>query len=261
MPGALPATVLAYALVAWAAGAWWGLAQAPLLAPSAGVAVAAVLAWGRIGMLGVALGAVLALGLVWPAGGAAAAWGVPGAVVQAVAAAWLVRRHVPQPLGLCRPRDVGGFLLLAGPVACLPAALVGVLVPGAPQGPDAWLACVQAWAGQVAGVWLGAPVALSLIGLPRCEWAPRRLGVAVPLAVAGVLLALALRPVDLPALPGSWGLVALATGCAGLLSAVLLVSCAQAHRAEARAAERAAQWQLQVLRVPPANLHESNRCP
>lgn len=63
---------------------------------------------------------------------------------------------------------------------------------------------------------------------------------AVPLALAGLLLALALHPAQ------GAGWVVLASPCTCLLAAVLLVSSAQVRRAEALAAERTAQWEAQV---------------
>jgi PAS domain S-box-containing protein len=170
--------------------------------PAAGIALVAVLVFGRPGLAGTALGAFLVnltLGLArGPLDLAAVA--VPasigaGAALQAALAAALVRRFVSQPLTLTEPRDIVRFGVLGAALACTVSAGVGSAV--------LWLAGTVGsgqvashvliwWIGDTLGVLIGAPVALTLIGRPRAAWASRRRTVALPvLAAAGLLVAAA----------------------------------------------------------------------
>ncbi len=193
-------TALAYAL---AGGLALFLAGPPAYAaplfPAAGVALAAVLVFGRAALLGVLLGALLVNGSLLAVRGMAG-WGslaLPlacalGAVLQAAVAAALVRRHVGQPLVLDAPRDIARFALLGGLLGCVPSASVatlalltlGDLPPAAAA--STWLTW---WAGDALGVMIGAPLALTLIGRPRDDWRPRARTLAVPMLAALALLA------------------------------------------------------------------------
>ena len=137
-PRVLVVTALSYAAVGWLAV---HLAFAPSYAaplyPSAGIALAAVLVYGRPALLATALGAFLVnVGLSAARGQFdLAALGVPmvigaGAAVQAGCGAWLQRRHVEQPLVLDQPRDVWRFLVLGAPVACLVNASISTAALG-----------------------------------------------------------------------------------------------------------------------------------
>ncbi|MES1163029.1 MAG: MASE1 domain-containing protein, partial [Rhizobacter sp.] len=107
-------TALAYAVVGWLALL---LAIPPGYAsplyPSAGIAIAAVLTFGRVALPGVALGAFLVNIVLSTSRGQIeiAALALPavigvGAMLQAAAGAALVRRFVPQPLVLAAPREI-----------------------------------------------------------------------------------------------------------------------------------------------------------
>ncbi|MEO7151521.1 MAG: CHASE domain-containing protein [Burkholderiaceae bacterium] len=195
------ATAVAYALVGFAA---LRLAVPPGYAsplyPSAGIAVVAVLVYGRWMLPAVAFGALivnltLAIqhGQVGPAGWASAGGTAASAALQAAVGALLVRRHVQQPLALAEARDVALFFFLAAPVACVVGATVSTLALGlsgvVPRSELAlhWLTW---WGGDALGTLIGAPIALALIGSPRSQWVPRRLTVALPLAAVTALLAL-----------------------------------------------------------------------
>lgn len=173
--------------------------------PSAGIAVAATLVWGRPALLGVALGGFavnfslatlrmpsahdpvvtgMTVGIVV---GAAAA-------LQAALAVWLVRRFVSQPLTLTEPRDLWRFALLAGPLACLVSATLAtaaLLATGVVSPSLAAASWVTWWTGDTLGVLVGVPIVLAFIGRPRSEWSPRMRLVALPMLVALVLLGLA----------------------------------------------------------------------
>ena len=204
-PVVLAGTALAYAVVGWLA---LQLAMAPSYAtplyPSAGIALAAAWIYGRPALLATALGAfAVNVGLSALRGQfELAAIGVPlviaaGAAAQAWAGCIAVRRFVAQPLTLDRPRDIGRFLLLAAPLACLVNATVATATLGltgavpASQWASSWWTW---WVGDALGVLIGAPIALTLIGRPRAAWAPRRLTLAVPmLLVTALLVAASLR--------------------------------------------------------------------
>ena len=198
-PRVLVVTALSYAAVGWLAV---HLAFAPSYAaplyPSAGLALAAVLVYGRPALLATALGAFLVnVGLSAARGQFdLAALGVPmvigaGAALQAGCGAWLLRRHVEQPLVLDQPRDVWRFLVLGAPVACLVNASISTAALGlagavpTSELPFTWWTW---WIGDSLGVLIAAPAALTLIGRPRDAWAPRRATVATPLVLATALL-------------------------------------------------------------------------
>ena len=171
------------------------------LYPAAGLALVAVLTWGKPAALAVALGsACINFYLSAKTSFSAAALLMPacaglGAMLQAVVGAGLIRRFVRQPPLLAEPRDLLRFYLLAA-LSCLISATValaaltavGILPPG--------MRLVTWWtwaAGDALGTLVGAPIALTLIGQPRAEWTRRRLTVGLPLLVVTVLMALGIQ--------------------------------------------------------------------
>ncbi len=169
--------------------------------PSAGLALAAVLAWGRSALPGVAIGAFavnLSLGgdrtlLHWTVLGVPLAIGL-GAMLQAALGAALVKRWLPGPLRLAGPRDVAWFYGLGAVLACLVNASLSVPVlvaAGTVPAAGALFTWWTWWAGDTLGVLIGAPIMLTLIGRPRADWHGRRITVALPLLLTTALLALA----------------------------------------------------------------------
>ncbi len=169
------------------------------LYPSAGLALAATLVYGWRALPGVALGAMAANAPLTPLRGLADLAGllVPlvtgvGAALQAGIGTALVRWRVRGPLVLGEPRDVAAFCLLGGLLACtvnaslstLALAVAGVVPAGARA--FTWWTW---WGGDTLGVLIGAPIALTLIGRPRADWAARRITLGLPLLVATALLA------------------------------------------------------------------------
>ena len=170
--------------------------------PAAGLAVAAALRWGPAVLPGIALGGAavsLAIGmerghldllqpLLVAVGGALQAW----------LGAALARRWTGPHPPLCEPAELLRFLAATAGVACLVAPSIGVAALwltgaiGPSQIASHW---VGWWIGDAIGVLIGAPVSLALFGLPRRHWAPRRLSVALPLAVTCALLFAANRHV------------------------------------------------------------------
>ena len=194
------ALALVYALIGVAA---LSLATAPgnasPLYPSTGIALAAVLVYGKGMLPGVFLGS-LVVELTWSAqwdGLGVPAWTVAAAIalgstLQAWVGDWLVRRYVRQPLLLGEPRDVALFFGLGAVLACTVSASVSTVILGwaGIVKPDAlqvtWLTW---WSGDTVGVMVAAPIALTLIGRPRAEWASRRLTVGLTLVLAAALIA------------------------------------------------------------------------
>ncbi|WAC74924.1 CHASE domain-containing protein [Roseateles sp. SL47] len=163
--------------------------------PAAGLAVAAVLRWGRRVLPGLVAGS-LAVHLLLPdtlsqSALLASAVIAAGAALQAYAGAWLAQRWVGPVPRLTEPREVLRFYAAVAGLACVIGPTVGVLVLSwaGPLGRAAalshWLGW---WLGDAIGVMLTTPVALSLFGLPRTHWAPRRLSVSLPMLLACALL-------------------------------------------------------------------------
>jgi signal transduction histidine kinase/ActR/RegA family two-component response regulator len=194
------ATALAYAavgLVALRLAIPPGYA-APLY-PSAGIALAAVLVFGRRAVPGVALGALLVnltLGtqrgeVAWGGAGVAAMIAI-GAALQSLAGATLIERFVRQPLTLGEPRDVALFFGLGGALACVVNATLAtatLIYSGAVPLNDLLTTWLTWWSGDTLGVLIAAPIVLTLIGRPRTEWAPRRLTVGLSLSLATAFMA------------------------------------------------------------------------
>lgn len=203
---ALAGTACAYALVGWAA-MWLSISPgyaAPLY-PSAGIALVCVLMFGWRMLFGV-YAASLAINilarqhepflfqtsLLLPAVIAA------GATLQAAVGAALVRRFVSQPLRLSEPRDIAAFFLSGGAGACViscTTATISLWLLGGLTMQDLWFTWWIWGIGDTLGVLIAAPIVLTLVGLPRDDWAPRRMNVGVTLGVATLLLALGIRQV------------------------------------------------------------------
>ena len=193
-------TALAYAAVAAAALMLAGPpAYASPLYPSAGIALAATLTFGRAALPGVWLGAALSNALL-SAGRGGDPWITPllppliglGAAAQAWAGAALMRRFVQQPVVLNAPRDIFLASLLGALLACTISASVataalsamGVIPAGSALG--TWLTW---WQGDTLGVLIGTPLVLALIGQPAEDWRPRRRQLGLPMLLMLVLLA------------------------------------------------------------------------
>ena len=167
--------------------------------PPAGIALTAVLLWGRRTWPGIWVGAFISN--LWIARhtveapfaycASMAAAMAAGAVLQALVGGFLIDRFVSRPLRLDHEKDILKFMLLGGPVSCLVNATVGVttlLLAGAVEWngyPFGWWTW---WVGDVMGVLTTAPILLTFAGEPRELWRPRRISVALPL---GILLLLA----------------------------------------------------------------------
>ncbi len=163
---------------------------ASLVWPASGIALAAVLLWGRWMAVGIALGAVVAS----RAGGIAlplALWYGVGNTLSPLLGAWLLQRVGRVHPELDRQRDVLGFVLLGVLLGTLPGPCVGVaglaLVDSLPHAQigAAWFSW---WLGDVAGVLVVAPVVLTWLSADRRSavgsWRRKLEAVALVLALA-----------------------------------------------------------------------------
>jgi PAS domain S-box-containing protein len=210
MAAARPAfiTALAYALVGLAALMLAGPpGYASPLYPAAGVALAAVLTWGRAALPGVLLGSfVVNLYLGWqrPQGSSTDLLLLPlviglGATAQAWLGAWLVQRYTRRPVLLHSPRDIALAGLLGAGVAGLVSASVAVptlLAAGTLQSTALLPTWLTWWLGDALGVLIGAPIMLTLIGQPSADWRGRRLTVGLPLLLAMLLTGAAMMELE-----------------------------------------------------------------
>ncbi len=205
MPGAWAVaigTALVYATVGALALALAGPpGYASPLYPPAGIALVAVLVYGRAAWPGVLLGAFIVntgLGLARGQSGLGLVT-LPfliaiGAMLQAVVGAELLRRFLGPVLVLNAPRDILKAGLLGGALACTISPTVATLsLLGAGVVPLAgslanWLTW---WVGDTLGVLIGAPLVLTLVGRPAADWRPRQRTLGLPLLAALALLGLA----------------------------------------------------------------------
>lgn len=168
--------------------------------PAAGLAVAAML-WSRgTAWPGILLGSFcLNLGLAWVnanlnMASALVALGISiGSTAQAAFAWWLVRRFLADAWQTCESElHVFKMLAIAGPLACVVSATVGVsvLVMGsvipASASLDAWWSW---WSGDTLGVLVMLPLGLALFLAKDPAWRTRRLKVALPMVMALALVA------------------------------------------------------------------------
>ena len=166
--------------------------------PAAGIALAAVLVYGWRVLPAVLLGSAVMYASVSAPSDATQglAMAMPlisalGATAQAALGAWLMRRRQPGPLQLGEPREVAAFFLLGAALACTLNATLSTLclwaagaIPPEARAFTWW----TWWGGDTLGVLIGTPIALTLIGQPRADWAARRIPVALPLLVTTALL-------------------------------------------------------------------------
>jgi len=219
MPPAAPATPSAAPPAAWL---HWGLplglttiacaaagfaaltlvvppSYAALLHPAAGIALASVLVFGWRMLIGVGVGALvvqLSLGTAREHHGLAAlaapALIAAAAALQAAVGAGLVRRFVGRALTLTQPRDVAVFLACCGAssVVAPTLSMLALRIVGALPADKLAFTWGTWWIGDLAGVLIATPIALTLIGRPRSEWAPRRVSVGLTMTLVVVFLAL-----------------------------------------------------------------------
>lgn len=165
--------------------------------PAAGLAFAAVYAWGWRLMPAVLLGSLLSNTVTLLRQESlssdaliAAAVVALGAAIQAWFAATIVKGAVGPDAALARGREIVTFLLLAGPVGSLvnaSVATVAQVTAGIISFDHAWTVWGLWWAGDAIGTIIFAPLVLMMIPSQDAVWNGRRLRVALP-SLVGVLL-------------------------------------------------------------------------
>lgn len=172
---------------------------APLF-PPAGIALAAVLIYGRRLLPGVFLGALVVQFLAARQSGLEPLdiWHFLlissfGATLQAAFAHFLAMRLLGPGDALDCPQSVVRFVGIVAPLGCLVSPSAGtalLLLSGAISTADIVFTWVNWWAGDTLGVLIMLPLLMVFLGRPREIWWPRRMLVAVPMLVAlGVLAA------------------------------------------------------------------------
>lgn len=167
---------------------------------ASGVGLACVLTWGPRMLLAVGLGSAAVEAYArWAAVPSTldlmsavpiSVTGV-GAALQAGLALWLARRLTTDSLPLEQPREIGLFLLLTGPMACLVNAsltITSLVLIGELPDTRALDTFLDWWMGDTIGVLLGTPLMLTLIGQPAESWARRRRTVGIPLLIMAIVV-------------------------------------------------------------------------
>lgn len=173
--------------------------------PSAGIALSALLIYGLGHAPAVLLGSALVqLVAAWPLIGTPG-WSALGpmvvpvaATLQAVVGVLLARRLIDFPNALDTPRAVVRLLAITVPVSalvCCTISITALVWAGVIPPDEALFNWWSWWAGDTLGALIATPLMFVFFGLPTPEWRPRRLAVALPLAIALVLLTLAYRQV------------------------------------------------------------------
>lgn len=195
-------TAIAVAAAYWLFARLGDLLDAPpvyasAMWPPAGIALGAVLLWGRQVLPGIWLGAVLAnarVDAIWPM-----PW-IPlllpagialGACLQAALAAYAIRRTVGSGTVLNDDVSIIRFLFLAGPIGCCFNATFGGILLGL-AGKTAWadlpVNWATWWAGDTIGAMIFTPLMLIAFGQPRGMWASRWRTVALPLLISCIVV-------------------------------------------------------------------------
>ncbi len=169
---------------------------APLY-PPAGIALAAMLIYGPRVWPAIFIGAAVTnVEAVMRAGLGGINWIMPlcvgtGAVLQAFAGVALARRWVGFPNALDSAGSILRFFFVAAPLSCLISASIGVgalsMLGSVPEH-DAVFSWWNWWAGDAIGILIACPLIFAFLGQPRGDWAPRRLGLVIPMCIALFLL-------------------------------------------------------------------------
>ncbi|OAI06139.1 hypothetical protein A1332_01120 [Methylomonas methanica] len=170
--------------------------------PPAGIALAAVLLWGKKIWPGIWCGSFLTnllygydlSGYLTPSTVFVAMGIAVGSTLQALAGAWLSQRFLGSGVPrLDNGKNIFRYVLLVGPLSCLIAASVGVstlvgfdVLTNANISVAWW----NWWIGDCLGTIIISPLVFCLFAEPRVLWRPRLLGVAMPMVamLAGLIV-------------------------------------------------------------------------
>lgn len=165
-----------------------------------GIALTAMLVWGKRIWPGVALGSFVLDALMAMREAPSAGIGVQAAiavvvccayVLQALAACALVQRWCGAPLTLDRSRSVLAFLLCGAVTALITSTTgsVSLVLIGVRQSAVMARDLASWWVSDTISVFLVTPVLLAWAGRPEQFWRPRKLRLTVPLCIALALVA------------------------------------------------------------------------
>jgi len=163
------------------------------------IALAGMLVYGRLMLVGVGVGALIVALIGHGLAGRHGATPVVvslvsalAAVVEAAVGALLVRRFVRQPLTLSEPPDIAAFLAVCMATSLIRASFVTVALGAG--GMVAMTRLLPVWGttvlGDLAGLFIITPIVLTLIGRPRGDWVQRRLAVGLTMTLVIAFLAL-----------------------------------------------------------------------
>jgi signal transduction histidine kinase len=158
--------------------------------PPAGIAIAAMLIWGRVTQPWIFLGSFLLNLWVGSSSGrdldlgVAAAFGIAAAsALQAAAAGTALRRAIGYPAALDTGRELARFLLLS-PVCCLTSATLSLgwlIALGVVRPADLATSWLSWWIGDTLGVLVVLPLTFVIAAEPRPLWRSRAMPVALPM--------------------------------------------------------------------------------
>ncbi|MDR2626061.1 MAG: EAL domain-containing protein [Zoogloeaceae bacterium] len=159
--------------------------------PPAGIALAALIIYGKWLWPGILLGALmLETALVLRLGVPSGWWGLIGLapilLLQALAGYWLARS-----LPGFKMRHMLRLLFMVAPLSCLIGAVPGMallLWAGRVPLEEIWLSGLIWWLGDVLGILLASPLMFILFAQPRDYWREQRINTGLPIIVAFVLL-------------------------------------------------------------------------
>ena len=167
--------------------------------PSAGLALASMLIYGRTALPGLYLGTVL-VQLIAGANPEVSyqpllVFGIPlGVCLQAMFGASLARRLKAYPSALDDARSVTLFICIVTPLSCLISASFATLLFSL-SALDAhadiynW---INWWAGDTLGILIMTPICLSVLAQPASQWEERRRFICLPLLFSALIMTAAL---------------------------------------------------------------------
>lgn len=189
-------------------GAWFGTlmislpSQASPIWPASGVALAAFWIYGKKSFPGIFIGAVLAQcysSFIYSSADSIVTALIIGTLMgsastaQAYIGSCLINTYVGREDPLVQDNKIIRFLFLGGPVSCLIAPTLGILILllSGSIGTNALVTSLStSWVGETMGVLIFTPLVLVFAGQPRKMWKSRRHFVGFPVIVLLILVVL-----------------------------------------------------------------------
>ncbi len=114
--------------------------------------------------------------------------------LQAITGAWLAQRLIGFPNRLDAPTPIVRFIVLVAPISALiaPSIAIPILASASVLPPNDWMFnWWNWWLGDALGIIVASPLMFVFFGRPANDWRGRRIGVAIPLALALAILGFA----------------------------------------------------------------------